>query len=152
MRCRLFVALIACIAFSGCDSPGPTKPAGAKSGSGHSHSHSHDHENLTLKDAVAKTLEMATKIQAAGVKGDFDAAHDEIHDIGHLLEDLVALAKSESKSDEIQASVKSTAESLFSSMGKVDKALHDGKTVKYEEIKDAYETGLANLKSISEKL
>lgn len=164
----LGLALVVPCLFIGCD---PGKPTDGSSSShshdgvpashdGHSHDgHSHDGHShgdegakLGLKDSVTKVVELAGKIKEAGEKGDFDSAHDEIHDIGHLLEDLAAKAKAESKSDEEQAAIKAAADALFATIGKIDEGLHDNKEVKFDDIKEAFEAELAALKALWEKL
>lgn len=150
----------------GCEPSTPassSKPANhSHDGAGHSHDghghegHSHGAEGekakLGLKDSMTKVVEMATKIKEAGEKGDFDAAHNEMHDIGHLLEELAAKAKAESKSEEEQAAIKTAADALFATIGKVDEALHENKEIKYEEVKAGFEAELAAIKALLEKL
>ena len=148
------------------DGAGHSHDGAPKSHDGHSHDgHGHDghgHEGhshgdegaakLNLKDSMAKVVELATKIKEAGEKGDFEAAHDEMHDIGHLLEELAAKAKAESKSEEEQAAIKAAADALFATVGKVDEAMHENKEIKYDEVKTGFEAELAALKALWEKL
>lgn len=152
----LGLALVVPCLFIGCDPGKPTSgSASSHSHDGHSHDgHSHGDEGakLDLKDSVAKVVELAGKIKEAGEKGDFDSAHDEVHDIGHLLEGLAAKAKAESKSDEEQAAIKAAADALFATIGKIDEGLHDNKEVKFDDIKEAFEAELAALKALWEKL
>ncbi|MCU0711617.1 MAG: hypothetical protein MUC43_06125 [Pirellula sp.] len=152
--------------FVGCEPDKTTstgKPANhSHDGAGHSHDghshegHSHGEQGaaakMGLKDSVAKVVELATKIKEAGEKGDFEAAHDEMHDIGHLLEELAAKAKAESKSEEEQAAMKTAADALFATISKVDEAMHENKEIKYEEVKAGFESELAAMKALLEKL
>jgi len=138
------------------DGAGHSHDGAPKAHDGHSHEgHAHGEEEaakLSLKDSVAKVVELATKIKEAGEKGDFDAAHDEMHDIGHLLEELAVKAKAESKSEEEQAAIKAAADALFATVGKVDEAMHENKEIKYDEIKAGFEAELATIKALLEKL
>jgi hypothetical protein len=139
------------------DGAGHSHDGAGKSHDGHSHEgHSHGDEGaaakMNLKDSVTKVVAMATKIKEAGEKGDFEAAHDEMHDIGHLLEELAAKAKAESKSEEEQAAIKTAADALFATIGKVDDALHNNKEIKYDEVKAGFEAELAAIKALLEKM
>jgi len=139
------------------DGAGHSHDGAGKGHDGHSHEgHSHGEESaaakLSLKDSVTKVVELATKIKEAGEKGDFEAAHDEMHDIGDLLEGLAAKAKAESKSEEEQAAIKAAADALFATIGKVDEAMHDNKEIKYDEVKAGFEAELAAIKALLEKM
>lgn len=137
------------------DGAGHSHDAAGKSHDAHE-GHSHGDEGaaakLNLKDSVTKVVEMATKIKEAGEKGDFEAAHDEMHDIGNLLEELAAKAKAESKSEEEQAAIKTAADALFATIGKVDEAMHNNKEIKYDEVKAGFESELAAIKALLEKM
>jgi hypothetical protein len=166
MRRSIVIVLILSLPcfFAGCESSStpPKKPAQAKGHEGHDHTghdhdhdHDHDHEGekaLSLKDALAKSMEMAVKIREAGEKGDYEPVHNQIHEIGHLLDALAAKAKAENKSGDEQAAIKKGADGLFAAIDKIDGALHDGKTIKFDEVKDAFDSSFQALKAIQDNM
>ena len=135
-----FCLAVVCGLVLGCseESPTPAKPA--------AHDHDHDHGPATLKDAVAELTGMRDVIRDAFAANNGDAAHDSLHDVGHVLEAFEALAEKEKVSPENAAIIKTSVESLFTNFGDVDKTMHgqEGKT--YSEVSkdiDAAITALA---------
>lgn len=149
--------------FVGCDA----KPA-AKTGGGsaeHDHGHGeegHDHAGekeksneppaVALKSVYDKTVAAAQKIRDALEKGEIDSAHDELHDIGHYLNDLPGLAKAASMDGAKVETLEKASKTLFDVMSKIDETLHDSKEVKFDDVKESLEGGLAELKGLSEAL
>lgn len=95
-----------------------------------------DHKHAeTYPDAVAELEEMNKAIATAFASNDSDAAHDPLHEVGHVLDELPALAKKQSLSDEAVAAIGAAVEKLFDSFGKVDAMFHDGEGATYDEVK-----------------
>jgi predicted translin family RNA/ssDNA-binding protein len=102
--------------------------------------------------AFTQAVSATQKIRDALADGKPDAAHDELHDIGHLLQELPTLAKAAAIDKATSETVEKTAKGLFDVIDKVDAALHDGKEIKYDDVKEGLESGLAELKKLSESL
>ncbi|MCA9051593.1 MAG: hypothetical protein KDA89_22800 [Planctomycetaceae bacterium] len=114
---------------------------------GHDHEdHSHDHPE-TFAEAVSQLTAMRNTIRDGFANNDEDAAHEPLHDVGHLLEDLEGLAEKESLTDEQKAALKSSVETLFNAFGDVDKTLHGGEGATYSEVSEKID---AALKTISD--
>ncbi|XZE35582.1 hypothetical protein SH501x_001084 [Pirellulaceae bacterium SH501] len=107
---------------------------------------------VALKETYDKAVAAAQKIRDAIEKGEIDSAHDELHDIGHYLEDLPAMAKAASMDAAKQESLEKATKSLFDVMLKIDESLHDAKEVKFEDVKDGLDGGLTELKGLGDSL
>jgi hypothetical protein len=94
----------------------------------------HEHAE-TYPEAVAELEAMNKAIAAAFAANDADAAHDPLHEIGHVLDELPALAKKQELSDEAVAAIGAAVEKLFDAFGKVDAMFHDGEGATYDEVK-----------------
>jgi len=89
----------------------------------------------TYPEAVAELEEMNTVIAAAFASNDVDAAHDPLHEVGHVLDELPTLAKKQELSDDAVAAIGAAVEKLFEAFGKVDAKFHDGEGATYDEVK-----------------
>lgn len=95
-----------------------------------------DHKHAeTYPEAVAELEEMNQAIAAAFAANDPDAAHDPLHEVGHVLDELPSLAKKQALSDEALAAIGSAVEKLFNAFGKVDEKFHGGEGATYDEVK-----------------
>ena len=117
---------------SGCgDSP---KPVDVGSSDEHAHNHDdHDHGPESLKDAITELTSMRDTIRDAFAKKDHDAAHNPLHEVGHVLEAIPELAKKEKVSAENQAAIEKAANSLMDAFGRVDKTMHGQEGSAYSE-------------------
>lgn len=86
-------------------------------------------------EAVAKLKELNKVIAAAFASNDVDAAHDPLHQIGRMLDDLPALAKKQKLGDNAVAEISISVEKLFDAFGKVDEKFHGGEGATYDEVK-----------------
>ena len=89
----------------------------------------------SFADALATIIELDTKIQAACAADDPAAAHDELHAIGHLLEDLPELATTTGLPLD-RAAVARAAEVLFQCYSRIDDKLHGSEGSTYAEEAD----------------
>jgi len=106
----------------------------------------------SFQAVFTQTVSATQKIRDALADGKPDAAHDELHDIGHMLQELPTLAKAAAIEKSTSDAVENTAKGLFEVIDKVDAALHDGKEIKYDDVKEGLESGLADLKKLAESL
>jgi hypothetical protein len=100
----------------------------------------------TYAEAVAELDGLATSIKDAFTANDEDKAHGPLHDVGHILGEIPALADKESISDEDKTAIKSAVEDLFESFGKLDDKMHGGEGATYEEVAGKIDQAMATLK------
>lgn len=116
------------------------------------HAHgSHDHEHPeSLKEGYQKLSDMYLVIKAAFEKNDPDAAHGELHEIGHLLEeDLPALLQGDGQlSAEAKDQLKATFAKLFDAFFKLDDQLHGGPAADFAELDKTIAQGLDEFKGL----
>jgi hypothetical protein len=146
------VALIAClgIASVGC-SPSPTAdntagttPPVATEDLDHMH---HDHVHATTyPQAVAQIETLDAEIRAAFAAGKGADADEQVHEIGHALEDVTALATKAALPAEAQTEVDAAVETLLDAFGKIDEKLHGGDGADYQDVAGEISTALDTLK------
>jgi hypothetical protein len=147
-------ALAACmgIAAIGC-SPAPTdmatgnKPPVSADELEHMHD-DHDHAE-TYPDAVAQIEKLNTEISASFAAGKGAEADSQVHAIGHALEDVPALAKKTTLSEEDQTAVGVAVETLLDAFGKIDEKLHGGDGVDYDQVAGDITSALETLKKFA---
>ena len=159
---RYFLAaslIVSVVGITGCEPKPAPKPHDAHDHTHGEHSHSDEKKETYASPAaelhavIGKTIAATQTIADAASKGTPDDAHDQLHDIGHLLDSLPKIGKAASLDAELQGTLEKTTESLFDAMLKIDGSLHDSsKELKYDDIKDAMSNGIATLKEISEKI
>lgn len=84
-----------------------------------------DASQPTFRDAVAAIIDHDERIRAAFEADDPDAAHDDLHAIGHVLEDLPKLAGTAGVAIDRKA-VERSAGVLFDAFSRIDAKLHGG--------------------------
>lgn len=99
--------------------------------------------------AAMQELETAkSQIQTAFENGTPDDAHDALHEIGHVLECLPELAKTETEDPAQHQAVADATDKLFDAYEKLDGSMHGGDEVKYESIKEDIDSAIATLNGI----
>ena len=105
-----------------------------------------DHEHLpeTFAAAVEELVKERDTIRDAFAKNDAEAAHEPLHEVGHLLEAMPELAaKGPAPAD--AAVVKEVSNELFELFGKVDEKLHGTEGSTYEEVAEKIDAGVKRL-------
>jgi hypothetical protein len=125
---------------------------GVPGGHAHAHAHTHGHDHAAVDDhdhdhaspetspaapgsfadALARIIELDGKIRAAAAGDDPEAAHGDLHEIGHLLEDLPGLAQTAGVPLDA-AAVKRSAAVLFEAFSRIDDTLHGQEGSTYAE-------------------
>jgi len=126
----------------GCEPKTPvTKTTGAiNKGSVQAHE-----DPKSLPDAI-KILEKHTgTINKAFNDKKPEDAHDSLHDVGHVLEAIPALAKD--LSDEKKATIKKAVDELFACFGTLDETLHGGPEAPFSKIEERIAAAMTDLKS-----
>ena len=107
-------------------------------GHGHDDHEGHDHEEggqpESFAEAIGQISDLGSKVTAAFAKGEPDDAHDELHDIGHVIECLPELAKRAGLPETKQKTVSEVTEALMDAFGELDGTLHGGEEIDVEEI------------------
>ncbi|MEM1224176.1 MAG: hypothetical protein AAGJ40_00675 [Planctomycetota bacterium] len=119
----------------------------------HAHdSHGHDHDAKdkpnSLRDAASKIESMGDKIIAAFADETPNDAHEELHDIGHLIESLPVLATKVDLPDEQQAEVRDSTGALMDAFGELDASLHGGDEVDVDQVSAKISTELEKLQEM----
>lgn len=135
------VAMLA-VNFAGCDAPKPAA-SGQKADN-----HGHDHEDLaigTYAESVGTLRKMHDHIKTAFEAGKPDDAHDELHEIGHVLEAL-GTQVADIPADK-QEAAKAAVKGLFDGYGKIDSAMHKSEEVKYADMGEELSKNVATLEA-----
>ncbi len=126
-RLCLFTCVLALATFvsTGCEPAKKTAKAPVAE-KGHDHDHG-DHKHAeTLLEGFQQLSDAYTAIKTAMEKSDMDAAHDPIHDLGHLLsEDLPKLTKKSSLDDDTKTKLAAHWNTLMDEFTKLDDFFHD---------------------------
>ncbi|MEM8736246.1 MAG: hypothetical protein AAGG44_18595 [Planctomycetota bacterium] len=100
---------------------------------GHDHDGHADHDDdapESFAEALTSITSMKSNICKAFANKTPDDAHDELHEVGHLLEEMPSLAaKVEGISKEQLAKVEAAVEELFDGFSELDGTLHGGADV-----------------------
>lgn len=94
-----------------------------------------DHAHAeTYAEAVAELDEMRGQISEAFATGDTDKAHDPLHEVGHVLDELVELAKKQGLDAAAVTEIESAVAKLFDAFGRVDDKFHGKEGAEYSEV------------------
>jgi hypothetical protein len=154
-------AIVAAAGFAagGC-SPAP-QPVAVKPAPAHVHDQDDDHDDdhahpATLAEGVAALRKLATDIGTKLAEGSRDDADDIVHDLGHTLEDLPALAAKAKLSAAAAETANKAIGELEQCFGKLDEALHaaegqgESPAEVHASLKDRIEAALKALEEIKE--
>ena len=139
MKLKLAFCLIG-ICLLGCE-PKKTTPAAGKTPAAHSHA-------ATLPEAIKELNEHVGTITKAFAAQKPNDAHDALHDVGHVLEELTGLAKG--FPDEKKAAVKKVVDELTSCFLALDDTLHGGPETAFDKVGDRITAAMADLGKISQ--
>lgn len=116
----------------GCEPAKPKVSAGAD-----------DHKHAeTLTGAVKELEGICATIKSAFAKDDAEAAHEPMHEVGHVLEEMPDLIAKSSLDDAGKAEVKNAADSLFDAFNAVDAGMHGSGGKKYSEVSETIDAAL----------
>ncbi|MEZ6124564.1 MAG: hypothetical protein R3C49_15505 [Planctomycetaceae bacterium] len=110
----------------GCDdgATGPNVPVMAPDDHDHDHGHGEHAHPETLGAALAELTELRNTVRDAFAKNDTETAHEPLHDVGHLLNEVDELAGETDLSDDVKAAIKGHVTTLMDAFGAVDKKMH----------------------------
>lgn len=120
---------------------------GAAEGGMGEEAHDHHHPE-TLADLVAELEKIAAAVRGGMEENVREKADAPVHEFGHLLEDLPALAKEAKLPEEVEAAVVKAGEDLFDAFDKLDGAIHGSGDIQpaWAEQSARIEAGLKTLK------
>ncbi len=127
----LSVSLIGCGPATKTDAP-PVSIEDAEASTGGEAAHSHAE---TYPAAVAELDGMRAAIETAFAANDTSAADGPIHEVGHVLEELVGMAKKAELGDEAVTAIEGAVEKLFDSFTAVDDKIHGREGKDYSDVK-----------------
>ena len=110
----------------------------------------HDHEHAhaeTLAEALTELDELHGAISKAFSANTPDDAHDPLHDMGDVLNEVVELAKTEKLPEDRLAAIETSVKALLDGYGELDKTMHGGEGKTWEEVSGPINESLTNLKA-----
>jgi hypothetical protein len=123
--------------FSGCEN-GSSVPSGGGTAKAPA---------ISWQEAIQKAIASGTKILEGVEKDDLDSVHDELHDIGGMLEAAtaaVALPGNISDAGK-REQVAKAIQGLFELLGKLDESMHDGEKIDTKDVAAKLKQGLDDL-------
>ena len=105
---------------------------------------------MTYADALAKLTEYQQTIQTAFAEGNPEACHDALHSVGHLLQDLPAIAAAAELGQTEQETVKEAAGKLMAAFGEIDKGMHGATdAAQYSDVEASINEAMESLNSVT---
>ena len=150
-RCYPVFLLASSLLVFGCNPPGATAPPASQATHGADHDDDHDHagdeheHHETYAEAVTELDSLRLAIRDAMAGNNMDAAHDAVHEVGHILEELPALAAKETAAAD--DSVKPAIDKLYECFDQIDQKLEGGTGKTYDEVAEPIEVAMATLRS-----
>jgi len=136
------------IGLLGCETKSvPGKPLVATGNAG-GHSHGDHKEATTMAEAIKEIDSHRIAIKDAFAKKQPEDAHDSLHEIGHVIESITALAAEHATTDESKQVVKKAVGELLDCFGAVDETLHSEKGKSYEEVSERVDAAMASLTAL----
>jgi len=138
------LCLLACLSFSltaGCQE---TAPENTQAEEDHAHEHAHAE---TLAEAITELTELHSDIAAAFKADKPDDAHDALHDIGHVLEELTPLAKNEKLPEDRVAAIETAVKTLMDGYAELDKTMHGTEGKGWTEVSTSIDDALKSIKA-----
>jgi len=117
----------------------------------HAAGDAHDHQHPeNLKDAVTTLAELYAKIKPAFENKDPDAAHGELHEVAHLLDEVFPglIKKDSAMSAESKTKLEGVISKLFDAFFKLDDVLHGGPEVDFGPIDTSIASAIEELKTL----
>ena len=147
MQYKIQAIALTCVlgAVVGCK---PSTHAVAEAGAEHS---GHNDATANFGEAYNRLVTHKTNIQAAFEKSDPESAHDDLHQIGHAIESLAAVARKSGITDADLLSVEVAAKSLFEVYGRLDEMLHGGDDVAYKDVAGEIDSAISALEKFAPK-
>lgn len=102
----------------------------------------------SLAEAVEKLAGMKTRIAAGFAADDVDSIHDELHDIGTVLEQTEELVDASDMDADQKKQAAQAVESLFEAFGSVDAKLHGETGSDYSEVASKIDEAVSALEGM----
>jgi hypothetical protein len=138
----------------GCNPPGPAGPPASQAHQaadhdddhdGHEHGDEHEHEHHeSYTDAVRELDGLRLAAKNALADNNLKAADEAVHEIGHILEELPALADKEIAAADDK--VKPAIHDLYVCFDKIDQKIHGDVGKTYDEMAAQIDAGMETLR------
>lgn len=114
---------------------------------GHDHGDhgDHDHDSITMSDVLETLTAQSAAIEEAFANDSPGDAHDEMHAIGHTIEDLVVAAKNDGMDDEAKEKISMASEKLMDAFGALDEGLHGGEKTTFVEVESEIDSAMKSI-------
>lgn len=121
-------------------------------GGDHAHAEGDAHAHAeTFPAALEQVVALKKQIQTAFEAGTPDDAHDAMHDVFHVLEDLTGLAEKATEDPAKITAVNEAAENLLDAYEKLDEGMHGGDQVEYSAVADAIDSAISKLNDFAKE-
>jgi hypothetical protein len=117
------------------------------------HQHEHDHADgehahpETYAAAIAELDELRAAVEKASGDDDLAKADGEVHEIGHILEEVGKLADKESIGDDAKTEIKSAVEDLMDAFEQIDAKIHGDEGKTYADVAEKINAAMSVLKA-----
>jgi hypothetical protein len=101
----------------------------------------------TFAEAIKKIGTLRTQVKESLAAGDMAGADGPVHEIGHLLEQTVELARKEISSNADLQEVQKAVDQLLDAFGELDATLHGRPGKTYDQVESKIESALGDLES-----
>lgn len=147
---RTFGGLLLILVISGCSNQDSSQSQNnSRSGTTTEVHHDHDHghiDQFTFREIAEKLIDMDGQIRNGLASDDEHAAHEPLHEVGHVLENLSNLARNEGLSKDVVEAVEQAKEDLFTAFGNIDKTFHGEEGSTYDEESSVIQSALSVVK------
>ena len=110
--------------------------------------HGSDHPE-TYAEAVALVAKLQLQIKETLATGDIKAADVPLHELGHVLEAIPALAGKQSLSEADEEAVHKAVDTLFDAFGQIDEKVHGAGEPSYAPYAKKIESAIGTLQSFA---
>ena len=147
---RTFGGLLLILVISGCSNQDSSQSQNnSRPGTTTEVHHDHDHghiDQFTFREIAEKLIDMDGQIRNGLASDDEHAAHEPLHEVGHVLENLSNLARKEGLSKDVVEAVEQAKEDLFTAFGNIDKTFHGEEGSTYDEESSVIQSALSVVK------
>jgi hypothetical protein len=121
----------------------------------HAHDHDHEHDHAegehahpeSYAAAIVELEELRAAVEKASAEDDLAKADSQVHEIGHLLEDIGKLADKESVSDDAKTKINAAVEELMDAFEQIDAKIHGGDGKTYADVAEKVNASMTVLKA-----
>jgi hypothetical protein len=157
----------ACVSLAGCGASATTAsaPPAERHDEDHDHDRAQDHQHEaehdahidappeSLAEALTEVAELHATIKEANAAGELHKADEQVHKIGHLLEEIPKHAAKQSLPEADRQALQEAVDQLFENFGALDERLHHGESAgkSYDEVADQIAEAMEALRAVGKQ-